>query len=115
MNAFKKAFTGLAFGALLVAGTLLATPAAHAQLFPPGISANAMSSVGGRSAAAGTFSASKAGSWASGSASFSSYDGWGGYGTYGAADSASGGFSRSMGQHAASGFTAFGSGDVYGF
>ncbi len=111
MNAFKKALTGLAFGALLAIGAVATTPAAHAQYYP-GLSAGAMSSVGGHSAAAGGFSASRAGAWGSGSASFSTYGGWGGYGTYGTADSASGGFSRAMGQHAAAGFSAFGSGNV---
>ena len=59
MNAFKKALTGLASGALLAIGAVAITPAAHAQW----LSANAMSSVGGHSAAAGGFSASRAGAW----------------------------------------------------
>ncbi len=108
MNAFKKALTGLAFGALLVTGAVATTPAAHAQW----LSANSMSSVGGHSAVAGGFSASEAGARGSGSASFRTFGGWGGYATYSRTHSASYGFSNAMGQHAGSGFSAFGSGSV---
>ncbi len=111
----KKAFTGLAFSAMLATGALLATPSAHAQFFPgPGLSANAMSSVGGHSVAAGNFSASVTGARSNGYASFGSFGGLGGYETNVTAGSSSDGFSRSMG-HAASGFDAFGNGNAYGF
>ena len=109
MNAFKKAFTGLAFGALLAVGAVATTPAAHAQYYVPGLSANAMSSVGGHSAATGGFSAAGARAWGSGSASYG--NDWYGY-NFGSASSTTGGRSYAVGQDASAGFHGFGSANV---